>query len=315
MATILNTHEALKILNEHYITDSLQMVVRWIGEGRILAERSDYRKGGWRIKADDLYDFIEAVHPGLVLKNEKYNECMGIKPIPSLEKQIVNVAAVGYQSNQKSDVTREDSTEEQIRLHEAKLNHLGKQIQNINDSLQSLHDSDKIMKKIEETVEKQLTHKLEQVSEQIQQVKNLLNGELPGASKTSTAEAKKLSNDKLPLNKGQESDSSPDDKINKKIQKLKEKTFNRKDFHGTVKGKISDEEFILHEGDINRYYDTLFTEENKINHDYITKDGTVKAPFNLGYVHSYVVALVKESIKDYIQLCKTQGVDNNPSTE
>jgi small-conductance mechanosensitive channel len=60
-----NVHEVLKILEQYYITDSIQMVTRWIRERKILAERSDNKKDGWKIYENDLFEFIEDKRPGL----------------------------------------------------------------------------------------------------------------------------------------------------------------------------------------------------------------------------------------------------------
>jgi hypothetical protein len=62
---VYNVHQALKILQQYYITDSIQMVTRWIREGKIRAERSENRKEGWRIHHDDLFEFIDEQRPGL----------------------------------------------------------------------------------------------------------------------------------------------------------------------------------------------------------------------------------------------------------
>ncbi|GMO01105.1 helix-turn-helix domain-containing protein [Parageobacillus thermoglucosidasius] len=62
---IYDVHQALKILQQYYITDSIQMVTRWIREGKIKAERSANRKEGWRIHHDDLFEFIEEQRPWL----------------------------------------------------------------------------------------------------------------------------------------------------------------------------------------------------------------------------------------------------------
>nr|WP_290913203.1 hypothetical protein [Anoxybacillus sp.] len=56
---VYHVHQALKILQLYYITDSIQMVTRWICEEKIRAERSENRKEGWRIHDDDLLEFIE----------------------------------------------------------------------------------------------------------------------------------------------------------------------------------------------------------------------------------------------------------------
>jgi hypothetical protein len=62
---VYNVHQALKILKEYYITDSIQMVTRWIREGKIKAERSENRKEGYKIHHEDLFEFIEELRPGL----------------------------------------------------------------------------------------------------------------------------------------------------------------------------------------------------------------------------------------------------------
>ncbi|QOR67285.1 hypothetical protein IM538_03865 [Cytobacillus suaedae] len=70
--TTYNVHQAIRLLNNYYITDSIQMVTRWIRQKRIKAERSEYRKDGWNISHDDLFDFIEEMRPGLPQIIEAY---------------------------------------------------------------------------------------------------------------------------------------------------------------------------------------------------------------------------------------------------
>jgi hypothetical protein len=60
-----DVYDALKILKQYYITDSKQMVARWLREGRIKGFRTDNRKEGWTIFEEDLYDFIDRERPGL----------------------------------------------------------------------------------------------------------------------------------------------------------------------------------------------------------------------------------------------------------
>ncbi|MCM3768384.1 hypothetical protein [Neobacillus niacini] len=61
-----NTEEALKILKDCYITDSVQSLRKWIREGKIVAEGTPYRQEGYTIKEDDLKAFIEEERPGLL---------------------------------------------------------------------------------------------------------------------------------------------------------------------------------------------------------------------------------------------------------
>ncbi|MBS4171812.1 helix-turn-helix domain-containing protein [Bacillus sp. FJAT-49736] len=67
-----NVHEVLAILQKYYITDSQQMVTRWIREGKIRAVRTDNRKDGYRVAEDDLFDFIEEQRPGLEMVMNGY---------------------------------------------------------------------------------------------------------------------------------------------------------------------------------------------------------------------------------------------------
>jgi len=78
---ILNAHEALKILKSHYITDNIQMVSRYIREGRLYAERAS-RKDGYKIKESDLYRFIEDERPMLPSIIYIYNQYVDGELIP-----------------------------------------------------------------------------------------------------------------------------------------------------------------------------------------------------------------------------------------
>ncbi|MCP1190826.1 helix-turn-helix domain-containing protein [Cytobacillus firmus] len=66
MERTLNTEEALKILKDCYITDSVQTLRKWIREGKIIAAGSPYKQEGYTIKEEDLKAFIEEERPGLL---------------------------------------------------------------------------------------------------------------------------------------------------------------------------------------------------------------------------------------------------------
>ncbi|APH04173.1 helix-turn-helix domain-containing protein [Bacillus weihaiensis] len=66
MERTLNTEEALKILKDCYITDSVQTLRKWIREGRIIAAGTPYKQEGYIIKEEDLKAFIEEERPGLL---------------------------------------------------------------------------------------------------------------------------------------------------------------------------------------------------------------------------------------------------------
>ena len=69
-----NIHEVLAILQRYYITDSPQMVSRWIRDGKIHGVRSENRKEGYRVSEEDLFEFIEEQRPGLPSIMNVYDE-------------------------------------------------------------------------------------------------------------------------------------------------------------------------------------------------------------------------------------------------
>lgn len=63
MKELLNVKEATQILSEEAITNSEQIVRRWIREGKLKATRTENRKNGYCIFADDLTEFISKRKP------------------------------------------------------------------------------------------------------------------------------------------------------------------------------------------------------------------------------------------------------------
>ncbi|MED0758853.1 hypothetical protein P4S93_13945 [Aneurinibacillus thermoaerophilus] len=54
----MNTYEALDRLKQAGITDSIQTLRRWLRDGTIKAQRSENRKAGFEVDAEDLKRFI-----------------------------------------------------------------------------------------------------------------------------------------------------------------------------------------------------------------------------------------------------------------
>ncbi|MBP0723938.1 hypothetical protein J5Y03_01925 [Bacillus sp. RG28] len=61
-----NLEEALKILMDCYITDSIQTLRKWIRDGKINAISTSYRQGGYKIMESDLVKFIQQERLGLL---------------------------------------------------------------------------------------------------------------------------------------------------------------------------------------------------------------------------------------------------------
>jgi hypothetical protein len=133
---VYNVHQALKILQEYYITDSIQMVTRWIREGKIKAERSANRKEGWRIHHDDLFEFIEEHRPGLP-------EVMGVYEW-YVENSFSMLASDHREKHNKldSEEVKVDSThsEELIKQLMEEKNQLENQLINMQDELNLVYE-------------------------------------------------------------------------------------------------------------------------------------------------------------------------------
>lgn len=56
---IYNVDAAFEVLYREGITTSVQGVRRFLREGELIGERSEYLKEGWRIRESDLNRFIE----------------------------------------------------------------------------------------------------------------------------------------------------------------------------------------------------------------------------------------------------------------
>ncbi|TVX77168.1 helix-turn-helix domain-containing protein [Peribacillus simplex] len=99
MERTLNTEEALKILKDCYITDSVQTLRKWIREEKIIAAGSPFKQEGYTIKEDDLKAFIEEERPGFLEILKVYHEVndripIGIASIISSPKTVLDKTVV-----------------------------------------------------------------------------------------------------------------------------------------------------------------------------------------------------------------------------
>jgi len=103
MLTVL---QALEILKKYNITDSEQMIRRWLREGRIKGQRSENRKEGWQIPSVELNRFIENINPAV-----KYQ-----KEIEVLKARVVQLEAENSKlRNQLANIIKGNITNSNIR--------------------------------------------------------------------------------------------------------------------------------------------------------------------------------------------------------
>ncbi|RFU71448.1 hypothetical protein D0469_01715 [Peribacillus saganii] len=134
MGRYLNVHEALRILNEHYVTHSIQTVTRWIREGKIIAERTENRKDGWRIDEDDLYEFITDVHPGAVQLIQYYKETNKIVELGEIPHK--EIKGTIQPLIEKQAMHEPSQLEDKIKANEKKIQHLETKLENVVKNLE-----------------------------------------------------------------------------------------------------------------------------------------------------------------------------------
>lgn len=168
-----NVHQALKILQEYYITDSIQMVTRWIREGKIKAVRSENRKEGWQIHRDDLFEFIEEKRPGLPEVKEVYD--WFVKNSFSLQLSESN-GNIEIPSNNTEDMETNSLEKDRNQLYDIK--QLEDQIKNIQEELHLTYeqfvDMSTVVQELKEENES-LRELYEQLHEIYQEIEKKMN--------------------------------------------------------------------------------------------------------------------------------------------
>ncbi|MGG0657250.1 hypothetical protein [Rummeliibacillus pycnus] len=134
--TEYNVHEVLAILQKYYITESPQMVTRWIREGKIQGIRSENRREGYRVSEDDLLDYIEELRPGLPAIMEIYEEY---------------IKNLGFQQNEEEKQSQDNiqnleiEQESKVREYEKEIKDLRDQIYNLETELIDLQQEKQIV--------------------------------------------------------------------------------------------------------------------------------------------------------------------------
>jgi hypothetical protein len=84
-----DVESALEVLKKYSITESKQMVTRWIRKGKLRGYRSENRKEGYKIPEEELYRFIDDKRPGFRMLHETVMELRkGMKDITEDLQQI-----------------------------------------------------------------------------------------------------------------------------------------------------------------------------------------------------------------------------------
>lgn len=114
---MLTMFEALERLKETGITESIQVLRKWIREGKIKAEKTDFRKEGYRIHEEDLEQFIEE-------RNPLYRE------VKQLRKENADLKKALSKAESKEQMSNKEQVEESIvaikgfgRIQKRKGNH------------------------------------------------------------------------------------------------------------------------------------------------------------------------------------------------
>lgn len=168
MERTLNTEEALKILKDCYITDSVQTLRKWIREGKIIAEGSPYRQEGYTIKEDDLKAFIEEERPGFLEILKVYHQAndrisTGITSIVNQQERLIP---------QKIEVS--NTKMEEMKIMESGSDDLGaffEMLMELEQEIKKLHVKiENVSKEFSENKEldKKMEIKIEQLKKEIE---------------------------------------------------------------------------------------------------------------------------------------------------
>lgn len=154
MGRMLNVDEALCILKNYFITDSRQMVVRWIREGKIVGERTENRKEGYRISEENLSEFIESMRPGLQAFFQNYNTIRDdIQMLQSEEKSAPAPSVIGI------DIS---FIINHLMTHSNNITMINQQVQILNKRLEKQEEK---MNELQKMLERQVANKESGITE------------------------------------------------------------------------------------------------------------------------------------------------------
>lgn len=285
-----DVHEVLAMLQKYYITESPQMVTRWIRDGKLQGLRSENRKEGYRVSEDALFDYIEEIRPGLPAIMEVYEE--HIKRLRHNQLKEVNHIQANEETSEikKMFELKEKQFEKEIKeLREVVGNHENTNIElqqekqmNEMNIIELMEKNDKLIQEKSALVEenKTLTELYEIIDEEIRQLKNTPNK--PTESETTS---KKL-----------------DDKT---VSTIEEKTIHMtlEEFNKISMDVVSKLELKLDKSEIDYHLGTIYEqifEEEQIKADLVVADGIIKCPYTQRE-YRQLKRIINSAIKYYFE--------------
>lgn len=278
-----NVHEVLAILQKYYVTDSQQMVARWIREGKIQGIRSENRKEGYRVSEEDLFDFIEEQCPGLPSIMEGYEAYVKqLNPEYYEEtKHSLQIEEIQDQMNDPKDIENDKV-----------INDLRKQVNNLENALIDLQQENQIIEmKTIEIVEQMNTLKEENTALHEE------NTTLIELYEMIEEEKKQLIKQTATNDRGKDSKKieSPTKEKNNPLT-FENFTIRSKEVVSKLNSEMEDMEIENH---LRNIYDQIF-ENGLIKPDLIAEDGSIACPFTKkGYRQKK--RLINNAIQHYFE--------------
>lgn len=282
--TEYNVHEVLAILQKYYITESPQMVTRWIREGKIQGIRSENRREGYRVSEDDLLDYIEELRPGLPAIMEIYEEY---------------IKNLGFQQNEEEKQTQDNfqnleiEQESKVMEYEKEINDLRDQIYNLETELNDLQQE----KQIIEMNEIELT----ELNEILIDEKNDLIGEnnhLTELYWIMDTEIKQLKNGSLQINTVISESAEEVKQIKMTLDEFKKLTSDMILKLGLEHDNPKTVNFLY------TIFNELF-ENDLLKSDLVTANGNIKCPYTQKE-YKQVKRLINNAVKYYFENLKEQ---------
>jgi hypothetical protein len=265
-----NVHEILAILQKYYITDSLQMVTRWIREGKIQGIRSEYRKDGYRVSEEELFEFIDEQRPGLPSIMKVYEEY--IKKLSSDHHEKTNY----FQSHE--EIKEIKKLESKKMDYEKEITELRKKLITVENMLIDFEQEKQIIEmNLIEIMEQK--NSLVQENEMLFEENKTLN-ELYGIIDEENKQLKrsiiKPSETEETSKKNQTKTDYPKEDTNQQLVSFEQFLLIGND---SVSNLHSDFDETIMENHLRNVYKQLFDEDGSIKNDLLAENGAIKCPF------------------------------------